>query len=285
MKPSFEAVKTSTSHSFVVRKFTEKRFSAPYHYHPEFELTLIVRGTGKRFVGSHMQDYSAGDLVLLGGNLPHCWKTAEEDTGESVSIVVHFRKEFAGDRLFDIPEMEDILNLLGRSSNGLHFRGNTSPMQDRMHALLQEKNGYTRVIQLLDLLQQLATSSKYTMLQKKNEFEALSLSDKDRVNKVIAYIVDHFQQDISLDAAAAVAGMSTTAFCKYFKRITRKTFIEAVNDYRIDSAIRELVSTDKSVSQVCFDSGFNDVSNFHRTFRSKTNISPLQYRNEFRKKL
>jgi AraC-like DNA-binding protein len=285
MKPAFEAVRTSVSHSFVVRKFTEKYFSAPYHYHPEHELTLIVKGTGKRYVGSHMQDYTAGDLVLLGGNLPHCWKTAEEATEESVSIVVHFRKEFPGDRFFTIPEMEDILNMLNKSSNGLHFKGNIAPIQDRMLALLQEKNGYSKLMLLLDLLQHLATSSKYTMLQKENEFASLSMSDKDRVHKVIAYIVDHFQHDISLDAAAAIANMSTPAFCKYFKRITRKTFIEAVNDYRIDSAIRELVSTDKSISQVCFDSGFNDVSNFHRTFKSKVNFSPLQYRNTFRKKL
>ena len=285
MKPAFEAVKASTSHSFVVRRFTEQRFSAPYHYHPELELTLIVKGTGKRFVGSHIQDYAAGDLVLLGGNLPHCWKTSEEAEEESVSIVVHFRKEFAGDRLFHIPEMQDILTMLNKSSNGLQFRVDTTSVQSRMVALLQERDGYSRIIQLLDLLQQLATSSRSTMLQKKNEFESLSLSDKDRVHKVIAYIVDHFQQDISLDAAAAVANMSTTAFCKYFKRITRKTFIEVVNDYRIDSAIKELVSTDKSISQVCFDSGFNDVSNFHRTFKAKVNISPLQYRNTFRKKL
>jgi AraC-like DNA-binding protein len=232
-----------------------------------------------------MQDYVAGDLVLLGANLPHCWKTSEEADGESVSIVVHFRKEFAGEQLFHIPEMGDILSLLNKSSNGLHFKGDTTPIRDGMVALLREKDGYSRVVQLLGLLQHLATSSKYTMLQKKNEFESLSLSDKDRVHKVIAYIVDHFQQDISLDAAAAIANMSTTAFCKYFKRITRKTFIEVVNDYRIDSAIKELVSTDKSISQVCFDSGFNDVSNFHRTFKAKVNISPLQYRNTFRNKL
>src|ERR1700759_430932 len=100
MKPAFEAVKTSTSHSFLVRKFTERRFSAPYHYHPEYELTLIVKGAGKRFVGSHMQDYAAGDLFLLGENLPHCWKSTEEAPEDSVSIVVHFRKDFAGELFF-----------------------------------------------------------------------------------------------------------------------------------------------------------------------------------------
>jgi AraC-like DNA-binding protein len=232
-----------------------------------------------------MQDYAAGDLVLLGENLPHCWKTAEDEAGDSVSIVVHFRKDFAGDRLFSIPEMEDILALLNRSANGLHFKGDTAPARGKMLALLQEKDGYGKLILLLDLLQHLAVPAKYALLQRENEFESLSLSDKDRVNRVIAYIVDHFQRDISLDAAAAVANLSTTAFCKYFKRITRKTFMEAVNEYRIDSAIRSLVSTDKSISEVCFDSGFNDVSNFHRAFKAKTNSSPLQYRNVFRKKL
>ncbi|MDF2193724.1 AraC family transcriptional regulator [Paraflavitalea sp. CAU 1676] len=285
MKPAFEAVKTSANHSFLVRKFTEKHFSAPYHYHPEYELTLIVKGSGRRYVGSHMQDYDAGDLVLLGGNLPHCWKTGEGASENSVSIVVHFRAAFLGEHFFVLPEMKDIQLLLNACNNGLHFKGDTSAVRNKMTTLLQEKNNYSRLILLLDLLYHLATASNYTVLQKRSEFDSLSLSELERIHQVIAYIVDHFQDDISLDSAAAIANMTVPSFCKYFKRITRKTFVEAVNDYRIDFATRELVLSDKSISQICFDSGFKDVSNFHRTFKAKIDSSPLQYRLSFRKKL
>nr|WP_262915621.1 AraC family transcriptional regulator [Niabella ginsengisoli] len=106
-----------------------------------------------------------------------------------------------------------------------------------------------------------------------------------RIQKALGYIVDNFKEGISLNEAAAVANMSTTAFCKYFKRVTRKTFIETVNDYRIDFAVRELINTDNSMAQICYDSGFNDLSNFYKTFRSKMKISPLQYRVSFDKKL
>ncbi|RQO66899.1 hypothetical protein DBR40_21860 [Pedobacter sp. KBW01] len=283
MKPAFEAVKTSEHISFIVKKFTERYFSAPYHYHPEYELTLIVKGSGKRYVGTNMQDYFVGDMVMLGANLPHYWKTAEDATEDSVSIVVHFREDFLGDHFFNIPEMKKITQLLKDSSNGIHFTGDTIAARQMMNALLLENNSFKKLIILLDLLHLLATATRYSILQKQNEFALLSFSGIERIHQVFAYIVDNFQHEVSLEAAASIANMSTHAFCKYFKRITRKTFVGVVNDYRVDFAVRELINTDKSISEICYDSGFNDISNFHKTFRSKMDISPLQYRNNFNK--
>lgn len=285
MKPAFEAVRASANNSFLVRKFTEKYFSAPYHYHPEYELTLIVKGTGKRYAGAHMQDYVAGDFVLLGANLPHCWKTTEGAVESSVSIVVHFKEDFLGSGFLKLPEMKNVLQLLKDANNGIQFTGDTLQAQQHMHDLLKEKNSYKKLVLLLNLLQHLATANSYTLLQKQNDFATLSNTDKERIHRVLAYVVDHFQHDVSLNAAAAIANMSVHAFCKYFKRITRKTFIETVNDYKIDFAVRELINTDKSIAQICYDSGFNDVSNFHRTFRAKMEMSPLQYRHTFISKL
>lgn len=283
MKPIFEAVKLSSSSSFIIREFTEKRFSAPYHYHPEYELTLIVQGSGTRYVGTHMQDYCAGDLILLGANLPHCWKTADGATERSVSIVMHFGESFLGDDLFLIPEMGRIAQLLKDSSNGLWFKNKTETVKGMMQVILEESDKYRRLMLLLDLLHYLATTAKYSALQKRSGLTSLSISDRERIHQVFAYIVDNFQYDISLSDAAAIANLSLHAFCKYFKRVTRKTFIEAVNDYRIDFAIRELINTDKPIARICYESGFNDASNFYKTFRGRFNISPLQYRNAFRK--
>ncbi|RFM28301.1 AraC family transcriptional regulator [Deminuibacter soli] len=282
MKPAFESVHTSGNTSFVVRKFKEKAFSAPFHYHPEFELTWIVQGNGKRYVGTHMQNYTAGDLVMLGANVPHCWKTTGSPETDSVSIVVHFRKDFLGAAFFHAPEMNQVLQLLQRSNEGLHFTGNTAYLEQQLKTLLTEKNAAKKLLLLLGLLQLLSAHDSYEVLQQQTLYADLSVTDKERINRVLAYIVAHFQEAVALPDAAALVNMSTHAFCKYFKRITRKTFVEAVNDYRVDFAVKQLVETDKSIAEIGFESGFNDISNFHKTFKSRLSRSPLNYRNTFK---
>ena len=282
MKPSFESVYATANASFLVRKFEEKKFSAPYHFHPEYELTIILHGFGKRYVGTHMNDFFPGDFVLLGANLPHCWKTDESATADNCSsVVIQFQKNFLGEDFFSKPEMSGIAALLHKSSHGLQFTGDTGAWQQQLLSLLNEKDAFKKLVLLLDLLHQLAAVKDYRLLDKQNSYSQLSATGQERMHAVMAYIVDNFQSDITLGAAALAANMTPQAFCKYFKKITRKTFIEAVTDYRIDFAIRQLVHTGKPIAQIGFDSGFNDISNFHKTFKARLNISPLGYRNSF----
>ena len=282
MKASFESIRPAGNTSFVARTFEETHFSAPYHFHPEYELTLIQQGAGKRYVGTHMNDYTHGDLVLLGSNLPHCWKSGTAAKGEkSISIVLQFQKDFLGEGFFAAPELKRIHQLLNNSNYGMQFTGNTLKVQQKMQQLLKEKEGFKQLLCVLELLHALSTSSKYVLLDKQNAYPALSINEKERIHKAMGYIVENFKTNISLKAAAAVANMTPEAFCKYFKKISRKTFIEVVNDYRIDFAIGQLVNTDKQVVQIGFDSGFNDISNFYKTFKDRTRLSPLNYRKTF----
>lgn len=285
MKPAFESVNASSNSILLVRKFNVKKFSAPYHFHPELELTLILKGKGKRYVGSHVDDYSPSDLVLLGPNLPHCWKTEEESTKNSVSIVIHFNRDFLGEGFFGQPGMDAALQLLNHSSHGLQFTGNNTEIEKRIISLFTEKDLFKKIILFLDVLHALSREKKFTILDRQNYYSALSENEKKRINNVIGYVVENFQNSISLKDAAAVAHLTTHAFCKYFKKITRKTFMEAVNDYRIDFATKQLVNTDKGIAEIGFGSGFNDLSNFHRIFKRKIKQSPLNYRNKFMNKL
>lgn len=285
MRASFESVNTSKNASFLVRRFEEKHFSAPYHFHPELELTLIVKGIGKRYVGSHMHDYFPGDLVLLGSNLLHCWKTEEGAIENSMSIVVHFNVDFLGEDFFKKPEMKAVLQLLDTSNYGLQFTEGSIVVKEMMHSLLDEKDSFKKLIIFLDILHELSSANNYIILDKQSSYTRLSHNDKKRINEVTAYVVENFQNSISLNEAASIANMTLHAFCKYFKKITRKTFMEAVNDYRVDYAIRQLVSTDKPIAEIGFDSGFNDVSNFHKTFKRRLKVSPLGYRNIFAKRI
>jgi AraC-like DNA-binding protein len=134
-------------------------------------------------------------------------------------------------------------------------------------------------------LDELSNTKKYKLLNKQNLFAALPTVEKERMNLVTAYIVENFREKTSLDKAAEAANMTPQSFCKYFKKISRKTFIEVVNDYRIDFAMQELVHTDKTITQIGFESGFNDISNFYKTFKKRRQLSPLTYRNMFVKNL
>lgn len=285
MKPAFESVSASANASFVVRKFEEKSFSAPYHFHPEYELTLILTGTGKRYVGTNMNDYFSGDLVLLGANLPHCWKTENSSAENSVSVVIHFDKDFMGKNFFYKPETQMILQLLDKSNCGLHFTGNTVFAAKLITTLLHENDSLKKLILLLEILHHLTALNSYNILDSQSFNSELSPAEKQRMNAVIAYIVENFQNTILLKDAAATANLTSHAFCKYFKRVTRKTFMEAVNDYRIDFAVKQLIHTEKPVAEIGFDSGFNDISNFYRTFKERMKLSPLSYRNTFIREL
>ena len=284
MKPIFESIGSTASTSFLVRRFEEKSFSAPYHFHPENELTLIKSGRGKRYVGTHVDDYYPGDLVLLGGNLPHCWKTENAAEEQSVSIVVHFHSNFLGTDLFCRPEMQAISQLLNNSHYGLRFSGDNTRINEQLEELLQQADPFKKMMLLLWALYELASAKTYTILDSQSAFSGLSVGEKERINAVIAYIVENFQHKVSLTKAASLAHMTPHAFCKYFKKVTRKTFMEAVTDYRIDFAGKQLINTEKSVAQIGFESGFNDISNFHKTFKHNKKLSPLNYRNAFLKK-
>lgn len=282
LKASFESIKASRHHSFIARRFEETVFSAPYHFHPEYELTLIVRGSGKRYVGSHMNDYTSGDLVLLGSNLPHCWKTTlDAKQKKSVSVVIQFQQSFLGDGFFSVPETKNILRLLNISRQGIQFTGNTAPIRERMQYILEEPDSFKQLLSVLSVLHELSAYKSYQTLDKQNDYPLLPLNEQERIHAAMGYIVENFRDTISLSAVAARVSMTPEAFCKYFKKITRKTFIEVVNDYRVDFAIGQLVNTEKPVVEVGFNSGFNDISNFYKTFKDRTRYSPLGYRKAF----
>ncbi len=282
MKASFESIKASRHHSFIARRFEEDSFSAPYHFHPEYELTLIVQGSGKRYVGAHMNDYTTGDLVLLGSNLAHCWKTNPVvKKKKSISVVVQFQQSFLGDDFFSVPETKSILRLLDNSKHGIQFTGNTTAVRERMQHLLDEPDSFKQLLSVLSVLHELAAAKNFVLLDKHTSYPLLSLNEQERIHAAMGYIVENFRDNITLGAVAARVNMTSEAFCKYFKKITRKTFIEVVNDYRVDFAIAQLVNTEKPIVQVGFNSGFNDISNFYKTFKGRTKYSPLGYRKAF----
>lgn len=284
IKASYEVLQPVSGQSFLLRKFDNSAYDAPYHFHAEYELTYIPEGHGKRYVGSHMEDFSSGDLVLIGPNLPHCWKLdpGKEQQPAANAIVIQFNGAFLGEDFFNRAEFQFIKLLFQKSVNGMSFRGDAQKVVgERMRALSDDQDNFRMLLGLLDILQTLAQSAAYNLLNQNQIIAERSLAEQERINPVFAYLVENFRRQVSLETAAGIANMTTNAFCKYFKKITRKTFMETIIEYRLNYAIQQLVQTDKPISQIAFESGFGDVSHFYKMFKVKMNISPLNYRKKF----
>jgi AraC-type DNA-binding domain-containing proteins len=283
LKASYEVLQPPGNHSFLVRTFGKTGFAAPYHFHPEYELTWIVKGSGKRYAGSNMAGFSDGDLVLLGPHVPHCWKLQPDGKKSAArSVVIQFTTDFLGNDFFSKAELVKIHQLFHRSSSGIQFIKRTPALvQQQIKELTEEKNNFKQLIRLLEILQQLAVSKDYVLLDQQRLISELSPANQTRINPIFAYLVDNFRREVSLNKVAAIAGMTPNAFCKYFKRITRKTFMETVIEYRINYATQQLIQSDKSISDICFESGFGDISHFYKMFKAKMQVSPLHYRQQF----
>jgi AraC-like DNA-binding protein len=222
--------------------------------------------------------------VLLGSNLPHCWKLEgkEEEKALAHTIVIQFAPDFLGKDFFARAEMNPIDKLLQKSNCGIQFKGTTQEIiRERMLSLAEESNDFQRLIGFLEILQELALSKDAVVLEPQRVAAELAPPDRERTYPIFAYLVEHFRDEISLDRAAAIAGMTPNAFCRYFKKITRKTFMETVIEYRLNHATQQLIQTDKPISAICFESGFGDVSHFYKMFRAKMQLSPLNYRRKF----
>lgn len=283
---SIEIINKVPHHSFLVREFREHLFSAPYHFHPEYELTLILMGSGKRYVGNHQAGYSAGDLVLIGPNLPHCWKTDPDTIQPNAingqSVVIQFSHDFLGEDFLSRREMHDIVLLLQKSAFGLQFTGATqAAIAGQMTALHATADPFRKLLSLLEILQQLATSTEVQVLNHRDIIAGQSPKDRERMQVVYNYIIENFREDIQLNTAARLANMSPNAFCKYFRKVTRKTFIETVNDYKLNYAAQQIIDTDKPIAAIAYDSGFGDLSHFNTCFRELFKQTPSDFRKRF----
>ncbi|MFC5410420.1 helix-turn-helix domain-containing protein [Larkinella bovis] len=282
MKALFEKIELGDHTSLRVIHLELPYFEAPWHFHPEYELTYIVRSHGKRFVGDHVEPFEAGDLVLLGPDLPHFWRNDDEyyqpDSGQiAEAIVIQFAKTLGETLLPQLPETRPLSALLNRARYGLRFSPQKVTGVKKALENLLHSDGLERLLQLLALLQQLADDPTAMMLASDNYELKASEAETERMKRVLDYMLAHFREEIRVDAMASVAGMAPAAFCRYFRKRTRKSFIEYLNELRISHARKLLVQSDLSISQIGFECGFNNISHFHRQFKLHNGTTPLKY--------
>ncbi len=282
-KPAFEAIAPSFGHSFTYQKFNERSENKPlgWHYHPELELVYINGGSGKRQIGSHVSYFMDGDLILIGSNLPHCGFT-DKLTGNKSETLIQMKADFLGSDFFDIPEMKNIHKLFEVAKGGIAFSGKTKKKVGEKMEILEYQTDFQRLLSILNILNILATSEDVKVLNAEGFSMETEVKDNDRINMVFNHVKANFKEDISLDEISDLVSMTVPSFCRYFKKITNKTFTQFVNEYRLVHASKLLAEQPMSITEVCYESGFNNFSHFNKSFKAFTGQNPSEYRNQLK---
>ncbi|GGW28303.1 AraC family transcriptional regulator [Arenibacter certesii] len=267
--------------SFTVTINNFSHFLKVWHYHPELELVYIIKSTGTRFIGDGIEKFEEGELVLLGENLPHMWLNDEVYFGEdsnltAEAIAIHFKEDFLGEEFLKAIEMKSISQLVKRARQGIKFTNIDNGVLTKIKELVN-MDPFHKIMGLLEILHLLSTHEEYQLLSSPGFLNSFNKTDNKSLDEIYEYIFKNFNQPIGSKDVAEVARMNPSAFSRFFKRVHRKTFTRYLNEIRIGYACKLLIENRDNITPVCYDSGFNNISNFNRHFKSIMGMSPSEY--------
>lgn len=280
MKPLVEKLPLSQNTSFVARTYRTPHFEVPWHQHIEYELILFLEGEGSAFIGNYIGEFKTDDVFFLGSNLPHTFQKAHKDL-ITAAVVVQFTDDFWGPGFMQLPESKNILKLFSVAMQGLKIQGATRQQLKPLLTGLEHLQGFARIIRLCECLQVIATAHEYETVSTQ-EVSTFQAKNKDRIDRIFQFTIDNFQESITLSDVAATAGMSVPAFCSYFKKCTKKTYVDFLNEVRIGHACKLLIDTQNSVLDISYESGFNTLANFNKQFLKLKQLTPSGFRKKFR---
>ncbi|MFY0607624.1 MAG: AraC family transcriptional regulator [Cyclobacteriaceae bacterium] len=269
-------IEQKTIHAFV---FEKERFDAPWHFHPEFELTLILESSGIRYVGNNVSDFKAGDLVLLGSNLPHCWKNESDHTDQSRSIVIQWRREV----ISQLPVFSQINVLLENAQRGLYIRSEKKEQIIELMHQVVAKSDLEQYLTFVELLQLIATEVRPEYVAGASYSIDLNNKTTNRLDKIQSYVHDHYKEKIKLLDVANQLHMSEQAFSRFFSKTMKKPFFEFVNEYRVNIASRVILETDRQMAEIAYQCGYESLPFFYKQFKKFKGYTPLEFRKMYRR--
>lgn len=278
-RPLLERIPLSGPASLAVREFKVSAFHYPWHQHPEIELTWILKGSGLRYVGDSVEPFHAGDFCLLGPNLPHTWLSSEGARGTKArSLVVQFDPARWGKELLQLPEFAKIAGLFDRAARGLWFdRATAGRMRRKMFGRLPPLRQFTA---LLEILEELAADPNPRPLALAPWGRGRRTSSDSRLRAVFAYLSENSGGSVSQAEAARMVRLSPAAFSRFFRRSVGKTFQTYLTDLRLSEACRQLLESNRTISEIAFAAGFGNLSNFNRSFRIARGMPPGEFRRQ-----
>lgn len=286
MKPHLLKVSTGPSQSFSIRQDTVPHLNNLWHYHQEVELIHINQGAGMQFVGNSIHRFSAGNLLLIGSNLSHYWRFDDAYFGEKPKVtadirVAHFCANVWGERFLRLPENNLIQATLEKAKLGLQITGKTALKVSQLMEDSLAAEGARRIILLLEILHLISRCDKTRELSSAGYKVPNDKAEEERINRIYEYSFANYNNKITTEEISAVAHLSPTSFCRYFKSVTRKTYSQFLVEIRIGNACKLIRESKLDMKQICYESGFHNLTSFHKSFKSITGKSPLLYQKEF----
>ncbi|HEX2845426.1 MAG TPA: AraC family transcriptional regulator [Chitinophagaceae bacterium] len=285
MQPLLEHLPLSKDESFVVKNFDYKYYPNPWHFHPEYELVLVTESTGKRFIGDNISNFAPGNFAFIGPNLPHTYRNDDKYFNRhsklrARSIVIHFTEASLGNDFLALPEARKLRDLFARSMRGIEITGKLNKqVSEKMHEIL-ELEGLQRWMKLTDTLYTIASSRSFRYISQ-SFMQGHNQKESGRMSKIFDFVLNNYTRDIRVNEVAKIVNMADNSFSRYFSQRTRKTFNAFLTEIRLNHASKLLLENKMSVAEICFDSGFNNLSNFNRQFLKQYKMNPLAYRKNY----
>ncbi len=284
MRFFYEKIDVPHNNSFITRSLRMDPHADKIHFHKNFELNYIVSGFGRRIIGSNISSYAPGDMVLLGPNILHCWEALEPGMdGHGECVVTHFTENILVSDFFNIPELDEVVNLLKEANYGIQFKGEMTCRVAESLKKMIHLSGLERYIELLQVFNMLLSIKDREFLTLPSKLPDSNEKDREQIDKIHEYVFQNLENGVNLKDAAKLVYMEPSSFCRFFKKKTNQTFMEYVKSVRIGIATRLLAETDKQITQICFESGYNNLANFNHYFKQVMKKTPSEYRKEFRR--
>lgn len=286
MKPFLEHINTHKNNAIIARKFKQPNVDIPWHFHPEYEIVIINKSRGKVFIADAHTKFNEGDIFFIGSNVPHLFVN-DKEYYENIPglyldiVVVHFRQELFDARMTDYTEFQSLKNILSQSMSGLKITSGENPGLVEILIKMPELKGMALYAGLINFLITLENLNNYKLLAEKPLNEKFLNRRPGKLEKLDRFLINHYNEHMTVADASNLMGMNTSAFCRFFKKHTRMTFSEYLNQLRINYACRLLVNNTLSVSQICYEVGYNNISHFNRQFKRICNKTPLEYKKDF----
>ncbi len=278
MKVQFETFTPDDGSSFKIIDTPRLNDFYFWHFHPEYELVYIENADGIRHVGNHVSPFKGSDLVLIGSNIPHLNFDYGVKT-EYRKVVIQIQEHFLSDSLQTVPELSKINTLFSKSVYGIAFLSETKKVVGERLKNFHQLPKFEQFVEILSIFQVLANSSEFELLHLSPYQNAIKSKEKERLDSVYRLIEKHSNRSISIEEVAEICNLSPAAFCRYFKKMTRLTFTEFVNQYRVNQA-KKCLLMGKNVSESCYETGFESLSYFNRVFKNVTGFSPTAFKKQ-----
>lgn len=288
MKSAVHKSEIPETKAFVIKYLNDPFFDTHWHFHSEYQLFVVLEGKGTRFIGDSIDHFQEGDMVLTGPNMPHLWRNDDIyfDKAQQLRVrgfVIYFPENFLGEHFLRKEEMLEIKQLFERAQRGIRILGATSLQVTQLMKDLMDLKGLESIVQLLSILHVLSVSNEYTYISSVGYNNNSKEADKDRMSGVYNYIMLNYKKNIMLEEVAEIASMSPTAFSRYFKARTNKSFSSFISELRIGYACKLLMEDKNNIAQIGMECGFNTISNFNKQFKDLMHKTPFEYRKEYLK--